>query len=210
MLLQPIPAAPAGAAARRSSGDTPFPPLSPPPRLHRHVLATIRAETPPISLSSSSDAPSRPAKPPACTADELHYAPVDGAGWRLALWRYRPPPNAPVRKHPLMLLSGVGTNAIGFDLSPGASFARHMSSQGFDTWVVEVRGAGLSMREYDNSASSGSCTFEDISGGIPPLDEQSTFEANSLRSSGDSSTDYDDLGIVALDEPPLLTEQKIW
>lgn len=43
-----------------------------------------------------------------------------------------------------MLLSGVGTNAIGFDLSPEASFARHMSNQGFDTWIVEVRGAGLS------------------------------------------------------------------
>lgn len=27
-----------------------------------------------------------------------------------------------------------------------ASFARHMSSQGFDTWVVEVRGAGLSVQ----------------------------------------------------------------
>jgi hypothetical protein len=28
---------------------------------------------------------------------------------------------APVRNHPLMLLSGVGTNAVGFDLSPGVS-----------------------------------------------------------------------------------------
>ncbi|KAL6662117.1 hypothetical protein ACP70R_001501 [Stipagrostis hirtigluma subsp. patula] len=81
-----------------------------------------------------------------------------------------------------------------------------MSSQGFDTWVVEVRGAGLSMREYDNSASSGSCTFEDISGGIPPLDEQSTFEANSLRSSGDSSTDYDDLGISSTIIGPMREE----
>ncbi|KAJ4820566.1 alpha/beta hydrolase family protein [Rhynchospora pubera] len=85
-------------------------------------------------------------KPTICTADELHYAPVPGTDWRLALWRYTPPPEAPKRNHPLMLLSGVGTNAIGFDLSPAASFARHMSSQGFDTWVVEVRGAGLSVR----------------------------------------------------------------
>ncbi|XP_062195864.1 uncharacterized protein LOC133899009 [Phragmites australis] len=202
MLLQQISAALAGAAARRSSGDTPFPPSPLPFRLHRRVLAPIRADSPPISLSA---APSRPAKPPACTADELHYAPVDAAGWRLALWRYRPPRNAPVRNHPLMLLSGVGTNAIGFDLSPGASFARHMSSQGFDTWIVEVRGAGLSMREYDNSAASGSGTFEDVSGGIQPLEKQSTFEAASLQSFGGSSID-DDLGIIALDEPPLLTE----
>lgn len=31
-----------------------------------------------------------------------------------------------------------------------ASFARHMSSQGFDTWIVEMRGAGLSMRTVDS------------------------------------------------------------
>ncbi|TVU06736.1 hypothetical protein EJB05_49964, partial [Eragrostis curvula] len=241
MLLQPIPAALGGAAARRTSGDAPFaaqPHSSPPLRLHRRVLAHIRADSPsPISLSA---APSQPAKPPACTADELHYAPIDGAGWRLALWRYRPPRNAPVRNHPLMLLSGVGTNAVGFDLSPGvslqslpaflllllgdlvaagstvsfglvgntykASFARHMSSQGFDTWVVEVRGAGLSMRENDSPAASESSTFDAASGGIKSLDKQSTLEVSSLQNSGGSSTDFDDLGIVALDEPPILAE----
>ncbi|PWA86387.1 hypothetical protein CTI12_AA141010 [Artemisia annua] len=120
-------------------------------------------------------------------------------------------PGAPPRNHPLLLLSGVGTNAIGYDLHPGeellqvvegtddefymqpskllicqhalptklfivlhqayihgnklinkmltellknlywvtsllstSSFARHMSSQGFDTWILEFRGAGLS------------------------------------------------------------------
>lgn len=85
-----------------------------------------------------------------------------------------------------------------------------MSSQGFDTWIVEVRGAGLSMREYDDSAASGSVTFEDVSGGIHPLDKQSTFEATSLQSSGGYANDCDDLGIVALDEPPLLAELSIF
>ncbi|KAK1258716.1 hypothetical protein QJS04_geneDACA018476 [Acorus gramineus] len=94
-------------------------------------------------------------KPPICTADELHYVDVSGSHWRLALWRYRPPPEAPARNHPLMLLSGVGTNAIGFDLSPGASFARHMSGQGFDTWIVEVRGAGLSTRREFEATING-------------------------------------------------------
>lgn len=31
-------------------------------------------------------------KPPICTADELHYVSVDKSQWRLALWRYKPPP----------------------------------------------------------------------------------------------------------------------
>jgi hypothetical protein len=81
-----------------------------------------------------------------------------------------------------------------------------MSSQGFDTWVVEVRGAGLSKRENDNPVTSQSGTFEDISGGIKSRDNQSTPKAASIKSSVVSSTDFDDLGIVALDEPPILAE----
>ncbi|KAH9311926.1 hypothetical protein KI387_026961 [Taxus chinensis] len=64
---------------------------------------------------------------------------------------------APPRNHPLLLLSGVGTNAIGYDLAPEASFARHMSRQGFDTWILEARGAGLSKREGDATENE-TCT----------------------------------------------------
>ncbi|GAA0143055.1 lipase [Lithospermum erythrorhizon] len=83
-------------------------------------------------------------KPPICTADELHYVPVDNSDWRLSLWRYLPSSQGKERNHPLLLLSGLGTNAIGYDLSPDASFARYMSNEGFDTWILELRGAGLS------------------------------------------------------------------
>ncbi|XP_040861917.1 uncharacterized protein [Glycine max] len=85
-------------------------------------------------------------KPSVCTADELHYVSLSNSDWKLALWRYNPSPLAPPRNHPLLLLSGVGTNAIGYDLSPESSFARYMSSQGFETWILEVRGAGLSVQ----------------------------------------------------------------
>ena len=34
-----------------------------------------------------------PGKPDMCTADELHYVPVPGTDWRLALWRYLPSKN---------------------------------------------------------------------------------------------------------------------
>ncbi|KAG5522570.1 hypothetical protein RHGRI_034656 [Rhododendron griersonianum] len=107
----------------------------------------------PTRSAASAAATTTPDKPSICTADELHYVSVPNSDWRLALWRYKPPPKAPPRNHPLFLLSGVATNAIGFDLSPGelcsaanlrSSFARYMSSQGFDTWILEVRGAGLS------------------------------------------------------------------
>ncbi|XP_051148832.1 uncharacterized protein LOC127263706 [Andrographis paniculata] len=90
-----------------------------------------------------------PDKPPVCTADELHYVTIDNSEWRLALWRYNPSPQAPPRNLPLLLLSGVGTNAIGYDLAHGSSFARYMCGQGFDTWILEVRGAGLSAKGSD-------------------------------------------------------------
>ncbi|TYI64078.1 hypothetical protein E1A91_D09G062000v1 [Gossypium mustelinum] len=88
-------------------------------------------------------------KPNICTADELHYVHVDKSEWKVALWRYLPSPQAPTRNHPLMLLSGVGTNAIAYDLSPESSFARFMCGQGYDTWILELRGAGLSTQGMD-------------------------------------------------------------
>ncbi|XP_031404954.1 uncharacterized protein LOC116213940 [Punica granatum] len=125
----------------------------------------IRSDAGPPSVSvrggATSPAPPPPKlravktaeKPPICTADEIHYVPVSNSDWKLALWRYTPPPDAPRRNRPLLLLSGVGTNAVGYDLDPESSFARHMSGQGFDTWVVEFRGAGLSAeRVYSEEA----------------------------------------------------------
>ncbi|XP_073004156.1 uncharacterized protein [Typha latifolia] len=154
-------------------------------------------------------------KPALCTADELHYAPVPGTEWRLALWRYTPSPEAPKRNHPLVLLSGVGTNAIGFDLSPGASFARHMSMQGFDTWIVEVRGAGLSKRESElkmlkqsnksAGSDSGAVDAKDNTKIVVCVDKQSTMIAGQMQNSdvsivSESKTD------VTWDEPQLVTK----
>ncbi|KAG0622972.1 hypothetical protein M758_3G138100 [Ceratodon purpureus] len=97
----------------------------------------------------SSDAPE---KPEMCTADELHYVPVPGTDWRLALWRYLPSKNATKRKHPVLMLSGIATNAYCFDLAPNVSLARYLADAGFDTWILEVRGAGLSKREGEPTA----------------------------------------------------------
>ncbi|KAB8083042.1 hypothetical protein EE612_005115 [Oryza sativa] len=183
------------ATARASSPSAPPPPAPPPPPRVR-AFASYRASPPPPpppqpsspspsrALASAAAACEQGAKPAICTADELHYVPVPGTEWRLALWRYRPPPEAPKRNHPLMLLSGVATNAIGFDLSPGASFARHMSMQGFDTWIVEVRGAGLSMRGSELAVAD---TTSDMSRSSA-LDEITTQKLNGAGPAKDDST----------------------
>uniref|UniRef100_A0ACD5VJW2 Uncharacterized protein n=1 Tax=Avena sativa TaxID=4498 RepID=A0ACD5VJW2_AVESA len=174
-------------------------PCAPPAPLRLRAFASYSASEPPPPPSSPSPSPSRVlasaaaaaacdcekgAKPAICTADELHYAPVPGTEWRIALWRYRPPPEAPKRNHPLMLLSGVATNAMGFDLSPGASFARHMSMQGFDTWIVELRGAGLSTRGSELAAASTKSDLSPNSG----VDEILTKKVNVVPPAKDMST----------------------
>lgn len=139
-------ASPSSATLRRLCFQLPFRRLPPLPSLRLTSVIRVRAfssEETESEISISGEKVSN--KPPICTADELHYVSVKNSDWRLALWRYHPSPQAKPRKHPLLLLSGVGTNAIGYDLSPESSFARCMCEQGFDTWILEVRGAGLSI-----------------------------------------------------------------
>ncbi|KAI5054966.1 hypothetical protein GOP47_0030111 [Adiantum capillus-veneris] len=133
----------------------------------QHLAACFSSTSPPVERPLQDDhssqlasggaalreAAAAPPKPETCTADELHYVSVPGSLWRLALWRYFPHPQASSRNHPLLLLSGVGTNAIGFDLDPNVSFARHLAEEGFDTWILEVRGAGLSKIEGQPTSS---------------------------------------------------------
>ncbi|KAL2482369.1 hypothetical protein Fot_43813 [Forsythia ovata] len=111
-------------------------------------------------------------KPSICTADELHFVHVPNSNWRLALWRYTPSPQATRRIHPLLLLSGLGTNAIGYDLAPDSSFARYMCNQGFDTWILEVRGVGLSAEHNLREAKQPLITASD------PLDSTTNHETN--------------------------------
>ncbi|CAI7889528.1 unnamed protein product, partial [Closterium sp. NIES-54] len=88
------------------------------------------------------------------TGDELHYVETSD-GWRLALWRYLPSESVPRKAHPVLLLSGIATNALGYDLSQEVSLARHLADQGFDTWVLELRGAGLSQSPFSIAGAQG-------------------------------------------------------
>lgn len=78
-----------GGGGRRSScrpfsarADPPFP----------RPLTASSPKTSAAAASPETAAVKVETKPPVCTADELHYAPVPGTEWRLALWRYMPSP----------------------------------------------------------------------------------------------------------------------
>jgi len=74
-----------------------------------------------------------------------YRAPIEFArtadGWDLALHRY-----AGTRRDwpPLVLSPGYGCNRHFFDSGDRYSLARFLAGEGFDTWVLELRGHGLS------------------------------------------------------------------
>jgi pimeloyl-ACP methyl ester carboxylesterase len=80
--------------------------------------------------------------------DEIHFA-TAADGWRLALVRYRPAPNgdgSTPHGEPVLLVHGIAANRYNMDFMDDLSLARFLAARGFDAWVLELRGRGLSMR----------------------------------------------------------------
>lgn len=75
--------------------------------------------------------------------DEVHFTQTED-GWRLALVRYKP--EKATRKHPVILVHGLGANHNGFDIRPGNSYARFLTGHGYDVWILDLRGSGYSER----------------------------------------------------------------
>jgi pimeloyl-ACP methyl ester carboxylesterase len=88
----------------------------------------------------------------------LHYA-TTRDGWRLALHH-----RAPARGGhgtPLLLCHGMGSNRFNVDGPGRVSLARHLQAAGWDVWVLELRGAGLSRRRWRLPYPAYRWTFED-------------------------------------------------
>lgn len=63
-------------------------------------------------------------------------------GWNLALHRFAP--REMTRQHPVLMVHGIAANRLHFDLDGRYSLARALRARGFDTYVLELRGAGMS------------------------------------------------------------------
>jgi pimeloyl-ACP methyl ester carboxylesterase len=61
--------------------------------------------------------------------------------WKIALWRFQ---GDGQRRHPVLLCHGLGANRFNLDAPGESSVARYLQREGFDCWVVELRGAGKS------------------------------------------------------------------
>ncbi len=65
--------------------------------------------------------------------------------WRLATYHY---PHRSRSRSPVILVHGLGTNRFDVDFpDPRLSLAKYLHGQGFDTWVIELRGTGRSHKD---------------------------------------------------------------
>lgn len=77
--------------------------------------------------------------------DEVHFA-TTSDGWRISITRYRPAVEPARQGPPVVLVHGLAANRRNFDLMEDRSLARWLAARGHDTWIVELRGRGLSTR----------------------------------------------------------------
>ncbi len=77
-----------------------------------------------------------------CGADERHQVLTDD-GVRLTLTRYLP--RGSLRPtSPIFCVHGLGANRFNFDTGADASLARYLAEQGYDCWLLDLRGCGES------------------------------------------------------------------
>jgi len=94
---------------------------------------------------------------PAPLLPEIRYVPTTD-GWALALHRY----HASAAGAPAVILcSGYGCNRHFIDFDERYSLARFLARRGFDAWVVELRGRGMS-RALPGCPRPRSWTFDDL------------------------------------------------
>ncbi len=72
--------------------------------------------------------------------DEAYRAPTSD-GVELSVVRYRPRGGAQSRA-PLLFVHGLGANRFNFDLTRESSLAQYLAEQGYDCWLVDLRGCG--------------------------------------------------------------------
>ena len=90
--------------------------------------------------------------------DETFFALTDD-GWRLALHRFVP--QGPSRRHPVLMVHGLASNRLSFDLDARYSVARAIRQRGFDVYVLELRGAGLTQAPDGGDRSQHEWGFND-------------------------------------------------
>ncbi len=80
-------------------------------------------------------------RPPLVPQAETHWV-LTRDHWKVALHNYA----RGTKKHPVFLCHGMGSNRFDLDFGNEKSLAKFLHRNGYDVWVVELRGAGLSTK----------------------------------------------------------------
>ncbi len=81
--------------------------------------------------------------------DQIHFIETRDKV-RIALFRYTPR-GADPHATPVLFCHGLGANMRNFDLMEGYSLARYMADNGYDSWILNLRGANVKgIIEYQN------------------------------------------------------------
>src|SRR5215210_4513951 len=74
------------------------------------------------------------------------------AGWRLAMSRTMPAAEPVAAKRPVLIVPGYGMNSYIFGYHPrGPSMVECFAARGLETWTVDLRGQGRSIRARGNN-----------------------------------------------------------
>lgn len=85
---------------------------------------------------------------PTGTPGEIHFI-DNGAGWRLACKRVLAHGSARPSPRPALIIPGYGMNSFIFGFHPrGLSLEAYLASRGIETWSVDLREHGRSVREH--------------------------------------------------------------
>lgn len=75
-------------------------------------------------------------------SDSMHYAVTDD-GWKIAMKRIS---GGQSGKPPVILCHGLSYNDRFYSLSPSASLPTYLAQNGYDVWIVSLRGSGSSTK----------------------------------------------------------------
>ena len=92
-------------------------------------------------------------------ADEIVYATTND-GWNLALHHY-PAQGERRGTYPVVVCHGIMSNRHNWDLLGERSFPEYISRQGYDTWLIELRGSGESDKPGWFGERKADYTFDD-------------------------------------------------
>lgn len=86
-------------------------------------------------------------------------------GWELAINHYRQAGHPARHELPVLLCHGLGSNRLAYDIQPDLSLPRWLVEQGYDVYVLELRGHGLSQKpstEADHHWGWGMHDYSDL------------------------------------------------